>query len=181
MVINICLVVAIILILIILLEYNKLITQKNKVKQSAANIDVILNQRFDLIPNIVECVKNYSKYESDTLEDLVDARTRYNEKKGLNVKEAEKIENKINKILAIAENYPELKSNEQYLNLQSKLGEIENKLQQARNIYNNIVTIYNTTVETIPSNIVAKIFAFEKAELFKIEENKKENINVKIN
>lgn len=181
MVINICLVIAIILVLIILFGYNKLVKQKNKVKQYESGIDVILNQRFDLIPNIVECVKSYSNYESETLTDLVNARTAYNQEKGVNFKDAERIENKINRIMAVAENYPDLKANKQYLDLQDKLSQIENKLQQARNMYNNAVTIYNTTIETIPSNIIAKIFVFEKAELFKIDENKKENINVNIN
>ena len=97
------------------------------------------------------------------------------------IKEAEKINDNFNKILAIAESYPELKSNEQYLSLQNRLSEIENNLQRARSIYNMAVKRYNTSIETIPCNIVARMFVFEKAELFKIEDDKKENININVN
>lgn len=181
MIINICLVVLIILIAIILIYYNKLIKQRNQVKQAESGIDVVLNQRFDLIPNIVECVKGYSKYESETLDELVEARTSYKNTNGVDIKTAERINDKFNSVLAVVENYPDLKSNQQYMNLQNKLSEIENKLQNTRNIYNAAVTKYNTTIETIPSNIVAKMFVFEKAELFTIEESKKENININVN
>lgn len=178
MVINIFLVLIIILIFIILLGYNKLVKQKNKVKQYESGIDIVLNQRFDLIPNLVECVKTYSEHENETLIDLVEARNTYNKTKGVNFENAEKIENKLNRVMAIAENYPDLKANTQYLDLQDKLSQIENKLQAARTIYNSAVTQFNITIETIPTNIVAKIFNFEKAELFKVEDNKRENVKI---
>lgn len=181
MIINICLVIVIILISIILGYYNKLVKQKNYVKQSESGIDIILKQRFDLIPNIVECVKGYSKYESETLEELVEARTAYNNNDGLDIKQAEIINDKVNRLIAVAESYPDLKSNEQYLNLQNRLSQIEDKLQYARSIYNSAVTEYNTSIETIPCNIVAKMFVFEKYELFKIEETTRESINISVN
>lgn len=180
MVINICLGIVIVLVAIILLNYNKLVKQRNHVKQAAAGIDVVLNQRFDLIPNLVECVKGYSKYESETLEDLVEARSSYQNTEGLDIKEAEIINDKVNRILAVAESYPDLKSNEQYRMLQNKLSQIENQLQGARNTYNAYVTKYNTSIETIPCNIVAKMFEFQKIELFRIEDSKKENISVNV-
>jgi LemA protein len=180
MIINICLAIVIVLVGIILVCYNKLVTERNHVKQAASGIDIVLNQRFDLIPNLVECVKGYSKYESETLEDLVEARSSYQRTEGVDIKEAEKINNKFNRILAVAESYPDLKSNEQYLILQNKLSNIESQLQAARSTYNAYVTKYNTSIETIPSNIVAKMFAFEKSELFKIEDDKKENITVNV-
>lgn len=181
MIINICLMIVIVLIAIILCYYNKLVKQKNHVKQAESGIDIVLNQRFDLIPNIVECVKGYSKYESETLEDLVEARMTYRNAEGLDVKQAEIINDKVNRLLAVAESYPDLKSNEQYLTLQNTLSQIEDKLQYARSVYNSAVTKYNTSIETIPCNIVAKMFLFEKFELFKIHETKKENINVNVN
>ena len=180
MVINICLMVLIVLVAIILLSYNKLIKQRNRVKQAASGIDIVLNQRFDLIPNLVECVKGYAKHENETLEDLVAARSSYQNHDGVNIKEAQRINNGFNRLLAIAESYPDLKANEQFLILQSKLSKIENELQSARHIYNSRVTTYNTSIETVPSNLIAKMFAFEKAELFKIEDSKRENVEVNI-
>lgn len=177
MVINICLFTVIILISIVLISYNRFIRLNNKVKESESKIDVLLNQRFDLIPNLVECVKGYSKYESETLEDLTELRSSY-KNTDFSVNENEKIDRKFNQIFALAENYPDLKSNEQFISLQNSLYKIENELIQARIGYNNSVTRFNNHVETIPSNIIAKIFAFEKKELFTIDESKKENIKM---
>ena len=176
--IYVLLVVILILILIILSKYNKLVSLRNKTKQSAAGIDVYLNQRFDLIPNLVECVKAYSKHESEVLENVVKLRTEYKQTSDTNFKQAEELNKGINRILAIAEEYPELKASEQYLNLQKNLEKIESQLQAARRIYNNDVTIYNTKLETIPTNLIGQMFGFEKAELFQIEEYKRENIDI---
>lgn len=177
MVINICLVALIILIVIVLITYNGFIRLNNKVKESESKIDILLNQRFDLIPNLVECVKGYSKYESETLEDLTSLRSSY-KNSDFSVSENEKIDKGFNKFFAIAEAYPDLKANSQYISLQNSLSEIENKLIYARIGYNDSVTKYNNHVETIPSNIIAKIFAFEKKELFKIDGEKRENIKM---
>ena len=160
--------------------YNKLIKHQNRVKEARANIEISLNKRFDLIPNIVECVKGYSKHESSTLENIVELRNTYNSEKNLSLTEANNMNDKLNKYLAVVENYPELKANTQYLDLQSQLREIEDDLEYSRRIYNDDVTRYNTLIETVPSNIVASIFAFRKAELFKIEEHKKENTKINI-
>ncbi len=177
---KIVVIIIILLIILVLIGYNRLIRLKNKVKQSESGIDVYLNQRFDLIPNLVECVKEYSKYESETLSKIVELRNIYNQNKKMNFEQASEINNDFNKILAIAEGYPELKSSEQYLNLQKNLTKIESQLQAVRRIYNNDVTKYNTVIETVPNNIIAKIFKFKKAELFQIEEYKRENVNVNI-
>ena len=178
--INICLWIVIIIVSLILLYYNKLIRLSNHVKQTESGIDIVLNQRFDLIPNIVECVKGYSEYESQTFENVVLARNSYRDSKKLDLSQAEAVNREFNKILALAENYPELKSNAQYLNLQNQLNIIENKLQIKRDEYNNAVTKYNTTIETIPSNIVARMFNFESAELFKLDENKRKDIKIDV-
>lgn len=170
------LIIAIIILIIILLQYNSLIKLINKVKQAKSGIDIYLNQRFDLIPNLVECVKGYSKYEKETLESITEMRALYNQNK--NIKQAEELNNNINKILLVAENYPELKASEQYLNLQKNLSKMESQLQAARRIYNNEVTSYNTAISVVPKNIVAKMFGFKEEELFEIEEFKKENIKI---
>lgn len=174
----IILTVILIVILIIFVMYNKLIKLLNRVKKAKANIEIYSNKRFDLIPNLVECVKSYSKYEGGTLEDIVTLRNIYNQNKNLNLKQVEQMNGRLDKYLAIVENYPNLKADSQYMSLQSELKEIEDELERARHIYNDEVTNYNTVIESVPSNIVASIFAFKKAELFQIENYKKENIKL---
>lgn len=177
MLINILLIIVIILSGMIIGTYNKFIRKNNRVKEKESQIDVLINQRFDLIPNIVECVKGYAKHESSTLEELTSLRSSYNNH-GFSIEETESIDKKFNNVMMLAESYPDLKANTQFLSLQNNLNEIENKLSYARSNYNNAVTSYNNLVESVPSNIIAKIFAFEKKELFKLEDNKRENIKV---
>ena len=173
----IILIIVAILLIVILVMYNNLVRLRNKVTQAKSGIDVYLNQRFDLIPNLVECVKAYSKHEQDLLTEITNLRATHTNNQD-NLKDAENLNNKMNKLIAIAENYPELKANEQYLNLQNNLTKIESQLQAARRIYNNEVTNYNTKIDVVPSNLIAKLFGFEHADLFEIEEYKKENINI---
>ena len=168
-------IVAIVIIAIIII-YNKIVKLQNKVKSSESGIDIYLNQRFDLIPNLVECVKGYAKHEKELLENIVKERTAYSENK--NLKKASELNNDLNKILAIAENYPELKASEQFLNLQNNLVKMESQLQAARRIYNMDVERYNSTIQTVPNNIVAGMFRFKVKDFFQIEEYKKENIKI---
>ena len=177
MLINIILLIIVIITGMIIGTYNKFIRKNNRVKEKESQIDVLLNQRFDLIPNIVECVKGYAKHESSTLEELTSLRSSYNNH-GFSIEETESIDKKFNNVMMLAESYPDLKANTQFLSLQNNLNEIENKLSYARSNYNNAVTSYNNLVESVPSNIIAKIFAFEKKELFKLENDKSENIKV---
>lgn len=179
MLINILLFIVVIISTMILLYYNSFVKRNNYVKERASHIDVLLNQRFDLIPNIVECVKGYTKHESDTLEELTSLRSNYNNH-SFSVEETEQIDKKFNKVMMLAEAYPDLKANTQFLSLQSNLNEIENNLSYARSSYNSAVNSYNTLVESVPSNIIAKIFAFEKKEFFKLEEDKKANVKVNL-
>ena len=172
----IVLIIVIVLLIVVLIQYNSLINLRNKVKQAKSGIDIFLNQRFDLIPNLVECVKGYSKHEKEIFENVAQLRAEYIKSK--NLKQAEKLNNGINEIIALAENYPDLKASEQYLNLQKNLSKIESELQAARRIYNMEVTNYNTAISVVPKNIVANMFGFKEEELFEIEENKKENIKV---
>ena len=178
--IYIILFVILIIILVILAMYNKLVKLQNRVKRSQSNIEVCLNKRFDLIPNIVECVKAYSKYEGTTLEEITSLRNNFSSQKNMSLKKASEMNTELNRYLAIVENYPDLKANSEYMSLQNKLSNIEDELQRIRHIYNDEVTQYNTTIESVPSNIVAAMFAFKQAELFQLEDDKKENIKVKI-
>lgn len=173
------LIIVVILFVEIFIMYNNLIRARNRVKQAEAGIDVYLNQRFDLIPNLVECVKGYSKHEKSIFTEITKLRTLYMEKPQ-NIKSAENLNNKMNELIAVAENYPELKASEQYLNLQKNLTKIESQLQAARRIYNIEVTEYNNKICVVPSNIIAKMFGFKEAKLFEIEDYKKENINVNL-
>lgn len=126
-----------------------------------------MKQRFDLIPNIVECVKGYTKHESSTLKELTELRSSYKDN-GFSIEEAEKADKKFNNIMMLSEVYPELKANTQFLKLHDNLSEIEEELSDARTSYNNLV-------ESVSSNIIAKIFAFSKKKLFEIEDKEKEN------
>ena len=172
MLLNIILLIIVIISGMILSYYNGFVKKGNRVKERESQIDVLLNQRFDLIPNIVNCVKGYAKHEKSTLENVTKLRSEY-QNNGFSTQETEKIDKQINNLMAIAESYPDLKANADFLSLQRNLNEIENKLSYAR-------TSYNNAVESVPSNIIAKIFNFEKKDLFKIESEKRENIKVNL-
>lgn len=176
----IILIVILIINLGIFAKYNSLIKLLNEVKKEKASIDIYCNKRFDLIPNLVECIKSYSKYEKETLESIVSLRNDYKKEDNINVKKLEKMNNELSRYLVKIEAYPELKANTQYLKLHEELATIENELERARHKYNDVVTNYNIVIESVPSNIVASIFSFKKAELFKVEEEKKENVKVKL-
>ena len=171
------LIIIAILLIVILKMYNNLVKARNNVKRAESGIDIYLNQRFDLIPNLVECVKAYSKHEQSIFTEIATLRSNYM-KESKNIKKAEKLNNKMNQLIAVSENYPELKASEQYLNLQKTLTKLENQLQAARRIYNLEVTEYNNKIDVVPSNLVASLFGFKHAQLFEIEEYKKENINM---
>ncbi len=160
----------------IIFEFNKLVEMRNKIKQSRSTIDVYLNQRFDLIPNLIECVKGYMKHESETLAQISIMRVRYSKESDL--KQGAELNKEFNRIMAIGEGYPDLKANEQFLSLQKTLVKMESQLQAARRVYNGDVTLYNTASASFPTIIIAKLFGFKEEELFEIEEYKKENINV---
>lgn len=179
MLLNIILLIIVIISGMILSYYNGFVKKGNRVKERESQIDVLLNQRFDLIPNIVNCVKGYAKHEKSTLENVTKLRSDY-QNNGFSTQETEKIDKQINNLMAIAESYPDLKANTDFLSLQRNLNEIENKLSYARTSYNNAVTSYNNAVESVPSNIIAKIFNFEKKDLFQIESEKRENIKVNL-
>ncbi len=174
---------AVVLLLIVscVLTYNSLVKSRNNVEKSFADIDIILKERYDLIPNLVNTVKGYAKHESETLNKVIDLRAEAI--KSNNVNEKVKINNELTSslgnLIAIAENYPNLKADTSFLSLQQSLKDIESKLASFRLSYNENVTHYNNKTETFPNSILAKMFKFKQAELFVIT-NQVERENVKV-
>ena len=147
-----------------LIIYNVMIKRQNEVEHAKSSIDVYLTQRFDLIPNLVTCVKEYAKYEEKIFEEITELRTEYLKTKELS--NGEKLEKELNDVILTVENYPELKANEQFLNLQKNLAKMENQIQAARRIYNNEVETYNNVINIFPNTILAKLLKFKTAEFF---------------
>ena len=177
-------IIIVILILIILFfvsTYNSLVGLRNKVKDQWAQIDVQLKRRCDLIPNLVETVKGYAKHEKGTFEDVVKARNTFLSAKSPEdeIKASGEITSALNKLFALAEAYPELKANENFMSLQSTLSDTEDKISYARQFYNDNVMAYQNKLEMFPSNIVASIFRFKPEPFFAANEKERENVQVK--
>lgn len=177
---NIVLIISIVILGFILCTYNTLIKLENKVKETESGIDILLKQRFDLIPNLVESIKGYTEHEETTLEEITKLRNHYEQNKDFNVQEIDQIDMQFHHLVAVVEAYPNLKANDQFLQLFNTLTEIENDIEMSRIRYNQAVTNYNNKVEVIPSNIVAKMCFFKVKELFKIEEKEKQNIKINL-
>ena len=177
--------VIVIILLIALVGYmiyifNKIIKASNLNYEAFSNIDTALKKRFDLIPNLVETVKGYAKHESDTFEKVIQARNGYMNAKDDDgkIKASKELSSGISKIFALAENYPELKANTNFVDLQNQLKDVEEKISYARQFYNDSVLIYNNKIEMFPSNIVASIFHFTKESFFEASTEEKENVKV---
>lgn len=155
----------------VLTAYNSLVRMRNQVKESWSDIDVQLKRRHNLIPNIVETVKGYATHERETLESVTEARTQAVAAK--TPEEQAKAENMLTSTLktlfAVSERYPDLKANANFLELQRELSDTENKIQAARRLYNSTVREFNTTIESVPTNIIANMFSFKAAEYFELE------------
>ena len=170
----------IVIILYVFITYNKLVKYNNYVKEAFSTMDVYLKKRWDLIPNIVETVKGYAKHEKDTLKDIVTVRNGDYDKLSQDekIKTNEQINRGISRLLALAENYPDLKANENFLSLQAELSGIEDEIAQSRKYYNAVVREFNDKVEMIPSNIVAKTLGYNSKEMFIAEESEKKSVKV---
>lgn len=161
--------------------YNSLIALRNRVKDQWAQIDVQLKRRFDLIPNLVETVKGYTKHESETLEAVIKARNTY---VSATVPEEQmkadgELTKAISKLFALTEGYPDLKANTNFQALQQELTETESKIAAARQFYNDTVMVYNNKVSMVPSNIIASLFKFNKEAFFEANETERQNVQVK--
>ena len=172
--------IVVLLVLYVIGTYNSLVGLRNKVRDEWSQIDVQLKRRFDLIPNVVETVKGYAKHEKGTFEDVVKARNTF---ASANTKEDEmKASNEltqvVSRLFALAESYPELKSNTNFLDLQAQLKETEDKISYARGFYNDVVLKYNDKLMKFPSNLVAKMFGFKSETYFEALKEERENVKV---
>ena len=177
----ILIVVLVLLVLYVVRTYNSLVVSRNKVRDQFSQIDVQLKKRFDLIPNLVETVKGYAKHESETLESVIQARNNYaNAKTDAEKLEASKdMSRGVMNIMALAESYPDLKANTNFIDLQNQLKEVEDKIGYARQFYNDSVLMYNNKIEMFPSNLIASMFKFTKESFFEADEKERENVKVK--
>lgn len=177
----IILVIIIIIILAIIGMYNGLVQSKIKVDNAWSQIDVQLQRRFDLIPNFVETVKGYMTHESETFEKIAKLRTSWANTESVAAKADldNQLSTALKTIMAVSENYPELKANQNFSELSEELRNTENKISFSRQFYNDTVTTYNTKLEIFPSNIIAGMFNFKARELFKAESDEARK-NVKV-
>ncbi len=160
-------VIAVIL-LYIIITYNRIVHARNMNKEAFSNVDVALKQRYDLIPNLVETVKGYANYEGDILERVAKLRsnvTNINERSGLETNFTSDIKN----ILAIMENYPDLKASESFIKFQDNLVKVEEIIENSRRYYNGTTRNYNTLIQKFPNNIIAKLFKCREGEFFEID------------
>ena len=173
-----------VLIILVISMYNSLVRLRQKVKNSWSQIDVQLQRRFDLIPNLVETVKGYMAHENDVLTKVAELRTSW--ANAGTVAEKANLDNQLSgalkTIMAVSESYPELKANQNFSELQQELQNTENKISFSRQFYNDSVTMYNTKLEVFPSNIIASMFGFKAEEFFKVEsEEARKNVKVDFN
>ncbi len=171
-----------VIIVILILLYNSLISKKNQVENIYASVDTLLKKRFDLIPSLVVTVQEAMKYEKSTFEKITALRASAmkpnvssDEMSGFD----KKISSLLSSIMVAVENYPELKANENILNLQHSLNEIEEQLSASRRAYNQSVTDYNNAIEVFPNNIMANYMKYSRKQVFTINESEKKNPNVK--
>ena len=177
----IILAIVVLLVIVIISMYNGLVSARVKVDNAWSQIDVQLQRRFDLIPNFVETVKGYAAHESETFEKITSLRTAW--ANAGTVSEKAELDNQLSgalkTIMAVSENYPDLKANQNFMELQEELRNTENKISFSRQFYNDSVTMYNQKLQLFPSNIIAGMFNFQPRELFAVE-NAEVRKNVKV-
>lgn len=175
---TIVLIIAWVLVLFAIIKYNWLIKLRNNIRNAFADIDVQMKMRFDLIENLVNTVKWYATHEKETLEKLTKARTNFLNADNTNEKLAadNMLDGALKNLFAVAENYPDLKANQNFLQLQNELSDIENKIAAARRFYNSSINEYNSSIESFPTNIVARIFGFKYEEFFEVENEEEKKV-----
>ncbi len=161
--------------------YNSLVKKRNSVEEAFSTMDVYLKKRWDLIPNIVATVKGYAKHEAQTLENVIAARNvRYDDLSSDEKMNANReISRELASINVLAEQYPDLKANENFLNLQNQLNRVEEDIANARKFYNAVVKDYQNKIEMFPSSIVARMFNFKEKQMFVVDDTaQRENVKV---
>lgn len=161
--------------------YNNLVGLRMKVKEGFSTIDVFLKKRYDLVPNLVETVKGYAKHEKDTLNQVVEARGNAISSTPEDKSKYEgELSNALSRLLMLSENYPDLKADTQFVNLQNQLQQIESEIEKSRRYYNGVVRELNTSIQKVPTCIVASMFKFKEEPFFELENtSERENIQVK--
>ncbi|MBP6782734.1 MAG: LemA family protein [Verrucomicrobiales bacterium] len=177
------LIIAAVAVIVLIVIYNSLVYKRNRVRNAFSSIDVNLRKRFDLIPSLVETVKGFAKHEEETFTRLIEARRQIdsgelNETQRLRVEE--QIGPRVQRLLAIAEAYPELKSSAHFLNLQRNLTEIEEQISAARRAYNAAVFEINNAVESFPSILIAGAFGFKRHDFFEAADPVRESVDVRL-
>ena len=180
MITEILIIAVIILGLLFVIIYNDLIKQRNRVENAWAQIEVQLKRRYDLIPNLVETVKGYAGHEKTLLENVTKARAAVMSANGVNetAEASNYLSSTLRSLFAVAENYPDLKADQNFLQLQKDLMDTENKIAYARQFYNDTVMKYNISIQTIPKNIVASLSGFGKKDLFETPQAERETPKV---
>lgn len=167
----------------VVMAYNRLVRLKHNVRAAWSNIDVLLKQRHDELPKLVTACRQYMKYEQETLEKVTLARSQVSsamqsgDMAELGVAESF-MTNTLGRLFALTENYPELKSNESFMRLQSRISSLENAIADRREYYNDSVNINNIVVDEFPTNLIAQQFAFARAELFKVSKDELADVNL---
>src|SRR3990170_2174519 len=166
-----------IVVLWLIFAFNRLVTLRNRVREAWSDIEVQLKRRYDLIPNLVETVKGYARHEQTAFEKVTQARSAALQGSASHHEQAAKenmLSGALKSIFALAEAYPDLKANANFLELQRELSDTENKIQAARRFYNTNVKDYNTAIQQVPKNVIANLFKFKAEEFFEAEEAEKE-------
>lgn len=174
-------IVVVVLLIYPIFLYNRIIKLQNNRDNAFADIDVQLKQRFDLLPNLIETVKGYMKHEKEVLENVTAARTNFMDASSVDDKLGAEnmLSGALKSLFAVSENYPDLKANQNFMELQNEMSDIENKIAAARRFFNNATKEFNNGIETFPANMVAGMFGFKEATMFEITDAKeKENVKV---
>ena len=161
--------------------FNGLVRLKNNIKKSWANIDVLLKQRSDELPKLIESVKGYMKHEKGTLTELTKARTAFMKATSMSgkAKADNMLTGALKSLFAVAENYPDLKANQNFIQLQDRISSIESELADRREFYNDSANTYNIRIQVFPDVIVARMLGYTEQEMFKVSEADKQDVEVK--
>lgn len=172
--------IILLLLIYIFITYNSFIKLSNIVQEAFSTMDIYLKKRWDLVPNLVEVVKGYASHEKAVLEQVTTLRTNTYQNMSMNKKinVNEQLTQGISKIMAISESYPDLKANQNFLELSRELTKIEDEIANSRKYYNGSVRIFNTKIQIFPNNIIAKLFNFKEANMFEANIEEKNNVKV---
>ncbi|MBP3853292.1 MAG: LemA family protein [Erysipelotrichaceae bacterium] len=175
---SVIIIVVVLLLICFFALYNGLVKKRNKCDEAFSTMDVYLKKRFDLIPNLVETVKGYAKHEAETLEAIIAKRNSGQMSTDQRMENENEITGAVRQIFALAESYPDLKANENFVNLQNQLQKVEEDIANSRKFYNAVVREYNDACQTVPSNIVASIGGFTRKPMYEASDADRENVQV---